>query len=84
VFLLLLILLILLLAGSGPWFPYGRPYGYYPFGVILLVLLLFLVFSYAGAFATDWRTLAADLPDAGAAGCRRPPPVPGPFQEVNR
>ncbi len=53
-FLLLLILLVLLLAGSGPWYPYSRGWGYSPFGLVLLVLLVYLCLSLAGLFGPRW------------------------------
>jgi len=42
---LLLIILILLLIGAVPAWPYSRPWGYAPSGILrlLLILLLFLL-----------------------------------------
>ncbi len=45
---LLMIILVLLLVGALPTWPYSSGWGYYPaggFGVILLIALVFLLFS---------------------------------------
>ena len=41
---LLLILLLLLLVGSLPSWPYNRGWGYYPSGLLGLILVVFLFF----------------------------------------
>lgn len=44
--LILIILLVLLVAGTGPWYPYSTNWGYGPFsllGLILIIALLFLL-----------------------------------------
>lgn len=46
--LLLLILLIVLLLGAAPAWPYSRGWGYSPFGIIALVLLIYLVLVLLG------------------------------------
>lgn len=42
---LLLIILILLLAGALPVYPYSRAWGYYPSGILTVVLVVVLVFA---------------------------------------
>ncbi|SNV50243.1 Protein of uncharacterised function (DUF3309) [Legionella lansingensis] len=45
--LILLVILILLLIGAFPAWPYSRGWGYYPsglLGLILIILILFLLF----------------------------------------
>ena len=45
---LVLIVLVLLLIGSWPAWPYSRGWGYYPtggFGILLLILILWLLFG---------------------------------------
>jgi hypothetical protein len=45
---LLMIILVLLLVGALPTWPYSSGWGYYPaggFGLILLITLVFLIFS---------------------------------------
>ncbi len=45
---LVLIVLVLLLVGSWPAWPYSRGWGYYPtggFGILLLILILWLLFG---------------------------------------
>ncbi len=40
---LLLIILVLLLVGALPVFPYSRGWGYYPSGILTVVLVVVLV-----------------------------------------
>lgn len=42
---LLLIILVLLLVGALPVFPYSRGWGYYPTGILGVVLLVVLVLA---------------------------------------
>ena len=42
---LLLIILILLLAGALPVYPYSRSWGYYPSGLLTVVLVVVLVLA---------------------------------------
>ena len=46
--LILLIILILLLIGATPAWPYSRGWGYYPSGVLGVVLLIFVVLLLMG------------------------------------
>ncbi|HTW65130.1 MAG TPA: DUF3309 domain-containing protein [Bryobacteraceae bacterium] len=48
--LLLLILLIVLLVGATPAWPYSRGWGYYPSGILGIVLVIFLVMLLMGQF----------------------------------
>ena len=41
----LLVLLVLLLLGALPTWPYSSGWGYYPSGLLLLVVILLLVFG---------------------------------------
>lgn len=42
---LLLIILVLLLIGALPVYPYSRSWGYYPSGVLTVVLVVVLVLA---------------------------------------
>lgn len=42
---LLLIILILLLVGALPVYPYSRSWGYYPTGILTIVLVVVLVLA---------------------------------------
>jgi hypothetical protein len=46
--LLLLILLIVLLVGASPAWPYSRGWGYYPSGVLGVVLVVLIVLLLLG------------------------------------
>ena len=46
--LLLLILLIILLFGAAPAWPYSRGWGYYPSGIVGVILLVFIVMLLMG------------------------------------
>jgi len=46
--LILLILLIVLLIGATPAWPYSRGWGYYPSGVLGVILVVFLVLILLG------------------------------------
>ena len=46
--LILLILLIVLLIGATPAWPYSRGWGYYPTGVLGVILVIFLVLLLMG------------------------------------
>jgi len=43
----LLVILILLLLGALPTWPYSTGWGYYPSGLVLLIVVLLLVFGSA-------------------------------------
>jgi hypothetical protein len=45
---ILVILLILLLIGSIPTWPYSRGWGYYPSGLLVIVLVIVLIFVFFG------------------------------------
>jgi hypothetical protein len=45
---ILVVILVLALAGSAPVWPHSRGWGYYPSGVIGLVLLILLALSLSG------------------------------------
>lgn len=42
--LLLIILLFLLILGAVPAWPYSRGWGYYPSGILTIVLIVLLIF----------------------------------------
>jgi hypothetical protein len=46
--LLLLIILVLLLVGALPSWPYSSGWGYYPSGLLGLVLLIVIILALAG------------------------------------
>ncbi len=48
--LILLILLVVLLIGATPAWPYSRGWGYYPSGVLGIILVIFLVLLLMGQF----------------------------------
>jgi hypothetical protein len=45
---ILIILLVLLLIGAAPSWPYSRSWGYYPSGLLGLVLLVVIVLALTG------------------------------------
>jgi hypothetical protein len=45
---ILIILLILLLIGAVPTWPYSRSWGYYPSGLLGLVLLVVIILALVG------------------------------------
>lgn len=45
---LLLIILILLLIGAIPAWPYSRGWGYWPSGIIAIILIILLLFMLLG------------------------------------
>ena len=45
---ILLIILILLLIGAGPAWPYSRGWGYYPSGLLGIVLIVLIVLLLTG------------------------------------
>jgi hypothetical protein len=45
----IIVLLILLAIGSGPYFPYSRGWGWYPSGLMWLVLVVLIVLLLTGA-----------------------------------
>ena len=47
---ILLIVLILLLVGAAPAWPYSRGWGYYPSGVLGIVLVILIVYLLLGYF----------------------------------
>jgi hypothetical protein len=46
--LILVILLVLAIAGSGPWYPYSSSWGYYPSGLLTVLLVIVLIFVLMG------------------------------------
>jgi Protein of unknown function (DUF3309) len=46
--LLLLILLVILLVGATPAWPYSRGWGYYPSGIVGLILVVLIVLLLLG------------------------------------
>ena len=48
--LLLLVVLIVLLMGALPAWPYSRGWGYYPSGVLGIVLVILIVYLLLGYF----------------------------------
>jgi hypothetical protein len=53
--LVLLILLIVLLAGSGPWYPHSRGWGYGPSGLVGVLLVVLLVLLILEVLPWGWR-----------------------------
>jgi hypothetical protein len=49
---ILLIVLILLLLGAVPAWPYSRNWGYYPSGLLGILLVVVVVLMLTGAFGT--------------------------------
>jgi hypothetical protein len=49
-----LIILCLLLFFSVPAYPYNRDWGYWPGGILLAALILWLILLYFGAIALWW------------------------------
>jgi hypothetical protein len=45
---ILIILLVLLLIGAAPSWPYSRNWGYYPSGLLGLVLLVVIILALVG------------------------------------
>jgi hypothetical protein len=45
---ILIVLLILLLLGAVPTWPYSRGWGYYPSGLLGLILLLIIILALTG------------------------------------
>ena len=45
---ILIILLILVLVGAIPTWPYSRGWGYYPSGIVGIILLILLVMAVTG------------------------------------
>jgi Protein of unknown function (DUF3309) len=45
---ILIVILVLLLLGAFPTWPYSRGWGYYPSGLIGLVLLILLILALTG------------------------------------
>jgi Protein of unknown function (DUF3309) len=45
---ILLIILIILILGALPIWPYNKDWGYYPSGIIGLLLIIFLLLLYLG------------------------------------
>ena len=46
--LILIILLVLLLVGAAPAWPYSRGWGYYPSGLLGIVLLVVIILALTG------------------------------------
>lgn len=47
---ILLVLLILLVLGAIPAWPYSRGWGYYPSGILGVILLIVIVLALTGRF----------------------------------
>ncbi len=47
---ILLILLVLLVLGALPTWPYSRGWGYYPSGIISIILVILLILVLLGYF----------------------------------
>ena len=45
---ILIVLLVVLLLGAAPAWPYSRGWGYYPSGILGLLLLIILVMAVTG------------------------------------
>jgi hypothetical protein len=46
--LLIVILLVLAIGGTGPWWGYSRGWGYYPGGLLGLILIIFIIMYFTG------------------------------------
>ncbi|MCX6967196.1 MAG: DUF3309 family protein [Verrucomicrobia bacterium] len=49
---ILLIILVLFIIGALPRWPYSTGWGYYPSGILGIILLILIVMSLMGAFRT--------------------------------
>lgn len=47
--LIVIILLVLFLAGSGPWWPHSRSWGYGPSGLVGVVLIVVVILLLTGS-----------------------------------
>lgn len=46
---LVIVLLIILALGTGPYFPYSRGWGWYPSGLLWLVIVIAIILLLTGA-----------------------------------
>ncbi len=60
----LLVILALLLVGAVPAYPYNRGWGYYPSGIVGLLLVLLLILLLVGAvpWGITWGPAPATYP----------------------
>ena len=63
----LLFFLIVLWFAAVPWWPYSRPWGYWPSNVLVLLALLWLLLLWMGFFAFYWPW-TAPVPITGPVG----------------
>ena len=62
---LLLVVLIVFLIGALPAWPYSKPWGYRPTGVLTLLLLVFLIWAFASNRPIFRSSLGHDLKATG-------------------
>ncbi|MCX5681399.1 MAG: DUF3309 domain-containing protein [Candidatus Omnitrophica bacterium] len=62
---LVLLVLVVFLVGIIPAWPYSKPWGYAPTGVLSLLLVIFLIWAIAGGRPLFRSTVAQDLTAAG-------------------
>lgn len=62
---LLLFILIALVVVALPTWPYSKPWGYAPTGVLSVLLVIFLIWAIAGQRPLFKRTVGDDIRDAG-------------------
>ena len=62
---LLLFILIAFVVGALPLWPYSKPWGYAPTGVLSVLLVIFLVWAIVGERPFFRRTVGDDIRDAG-------------------
>ncbi len=65
---LLLLVLIIVVIGALPTWPYSKPWGYAPTGILTLLLLIFIVWAVAGGrplFRSSMDDAGHDLKAAG-------------------
>jgi Protein of unknown function (DUF3309) len=55
---ILIVILVLLLIGAVPTWPYSRGWGYYPSGLVGLLLLILLILALTGRL---WAALRRDI-----------------------
>lgn len=53
---ILIILLIILLVGALPVYPYSRGWGYFPGGLLALILLIFIILLLTGTIDLNGNT----------------------------
>ena len=62
---LLLIVLLVVLVGAIPAWPYSKPWGYRPTGILTIILFIFLIWAFASGRPLFRSSVGNDLKDAG-------------------